>query len=125
MVEGLLGGFGNLFEPFNLFILLIGVLLGFIGGGIPGISGTMLVIILLPVSYAMDPTAAFLSLTSIYATSVFSGSISAILFRTPGTPEAVATIFDGYPMAKKGEGGKHSASPYSALPLEVYLVRLS
>ncbi|PAE26219.1 tripartite tricarboxylate transporter permease [Bacillus sp. 7894-2] len=106
MIEGLIGGFGNLFQPFHFFILMVGVLLGFIGGGIPGISGTMLVIILLPVSYAMDPAAAFLLLTSIYATSVFSGSISAILFRTPGTPEAVATVFDGYPMAKKGEGGK-------------------
>jgi putative tricarboxylic transport membrane protein len=107
MIEGLIGGLGNLLaHPMNILILLGGILLGFLGGGIPGISGTMLVIILLPVSYAMDPTAAFLLLTSIYATSVFSGSISAILFRTPGTPEAVATVFDGYPMAKKGEGGK-------------------
>ncbi len=106
MVEGLIGGLGNLLDPVNFLILIVGILLGFIGGGIPGISGTMLVIILLPVSYAMDPIAAFLLLTSIYATSVFSGSISAILFRTPGTPEAVATVFDGYPMAQKGEGGK-------------------
>lgn len=106
MIEGLLGGLDNLLQPFHLLILVAGILLGFLGGGIPGISGTMLVIILLPVSYALDPTSAFLLLTSIYATSVFSGSISAILFRTPGTPEAVATIFDGYPMAKRGEGGK-------------------
>ncbi len=106
MIEGLLGGLGNIIQPYHLLILIGGILLGFLGGGIPGISGTMLVIILLPVSYALDPTAAFLLLTSIYATSVFSGSISAILFRTPGTPEAVATVFDGYPMQQKGQGGQ-------------------
>ncbi|NEU31891.1 C4-dicarboxylate ABC transporter permease [bacterium LRH843] len=106
MIEGLLGGVANILQPMHLLILFAGVMVGFIGGGIPGISGTMLVIILLPVTYALDPIAAFLLLTSIYATSVFSGAISAILFRTPGTPEAVATVFDGYPMAQKGEGGK-------------------
>lgn len=106
MIEGLIGGLENVIQPFNLLMLVGGVLIGFIGGAIPGISGTMLVIILLPVSYLLDPNAAFLLLTSIYAISVFSGAISAILFRTPGTPEAVATVLDGYPMAQKGEGGK-------------------
>lgn len=106
MLEGLLGGMENIIQPVNLLILLAGILIGFIGGGIPGISGTMLVIILLPVSYMLDPIQAFLLLTSIYAVSIFSGSISAILFRTPGTPESVATVFDGYPMAQKGEGGQ-------------------
>lgn len=106
MIEGLLGGLINIFQPLHLIILFAGVLIGFVGGGIPGISGTMLVIVLLPITYAMDPISAFLLLTSIYATSVFSGAISAILFRTPGTPEAVASVFDGYPMAQKGEGGK-------------------
>lgn len=106
MIDGLVGGLENIVQPFNLLILLSGILLGFVGGAIPGISGTMLVIILLPISYMLDPIAAFLLLTSIYAVSVFSGSISAILFRTPGTPEAVATVLDGYPMAQKGEGGK-------------------
>lgn len=106
MLEGLLGGMENIIQPINLLILLAGIVIGFIGGGIPGISGTMLVIILLPVSYMLDPIQAFLLLTSIYAVSIFSGSISAILFRTPGTPESVATVLDGYPMAQKGEGGK-------------------
>lgn len=106
MLEGLLGGMENIIQPINLLILFAGILIGFIGGGIPGISGTMLVIILLPVSYMLEPIQAFLLLTSIYAVSIFSGSISAILFRTPGTPESVATVLDGYPMAQKGEGGK-------------------
>ncbi|ADC50551.1 tripartate TCA cycle transporter TctA [Alkalihalophilus pseudofirmus OF4] len=72
----------------------------------PGISGAMLVIILLPITYGMETTTAFLLLTGIYAAAVFSGMISAILFRTPGSPEAIATIFDGYPMSKNGEPGR-------------------
>lgn len=106
MLEGMMAGFLSVIEPFHLLILCAGVFIGFLGGAAPGISGTMLVIILLPVTYSLDPTSAFLMLTSIYAASVFSGSISAILFRTPGTPEAVATVFDGYPMAQKGNAGK-------------------
>lgn len=106
MIEGLLGGLGSVFQPIHLLMLFCGIFLGFLGGAIPGISGTMLVIILLPLSYGLDPGSAFLLLTAIYATSVFSGSISAILFRTPGAPEAVATVFDGYTMAQKGQPGK-------------------
>ncbi|MBD1382875.1 tripartite tricarboxylate transporter permease [Metabacillus arenae] len=105
MMEGLLGGLSSVLQPVNLLILVVATLIGFLGGAIPGISGTMLVIILLPITYTMDPAAAFLLLTAIYASSVFSGSISAILFRTPGTPEAIATVFDGYPMAQKGQAG--------------------
>lgn len=106
MLEGILSGFSSVLEPMNLIILLSAVIVGFLGGAIPGISGTMLVIVLLPITYALDPGAAFLLLTAIYATTSFSGAISAILFRTPGTPEAIATVFDGYPMAQKGEPGR-------------------
>ncbi|MDQ0338198.1 putative tricarboxylic transport membrane protein [Caldalkalibacillus uzonensis] len=106
MWENLLGGFLSVIEPIHLLVLLSAVFIGFLGGALPGISGTMLVIILLPVTYGMDTISAFLMLTAIYAATVFSGMISAIMFRTPGTPEAVATVFDGYPMAKKGKAGE-------------------
>ncbi|SFB01626.1 putative tricarboxylic transport membrane protein [Lentibacillus halodurans] len=106
MLEGILMGIDNLFEPLHILILLLAMMIGFLGGALPGISGTMLVIILLPVSYGLDTISAFILLTTIYAASVFSGLISAILFRTPGTPEAVATVFDGYPMTEKGKPGQ-------------------
>ncbi|PYZ96675.1 C4-dicarboxylate ABC transporter permease [Alteribacter lacisalsi] len=106
MLEGLIEGLFTVIQPIHLLALFAGVFIGFLGGAAPGISGTMLVVILLPITYSLDATSAFLMLTAIYAASVFSGSISAILFRTPGTPEAVATVFDGYPMAKKGNPGK-------------------
>lgn len=106
MIEGLLQGFGNLVDPMNIFALLVAIFIGFLGGAMPGISGTMLVIVLLPVTYGMAAEPAFLMLTGIYAAAVFSGLITAILFRTPGTPEAIVTVFDGYAMTKKGQAGQ-------------------
>ncbi|MBB6448665.1 putative tricarboxylic transport membrane protein [Geomicrobium halophilum] len=106
MIESLLMGIETVFQPLNLLILFSAVFIGFLGGALPGISGTMLVVILLPITYGFDTTSAFLLLTAIYAATVFSGMISAILFRTPGTPEAVATVFDGYPMAKSGHSSR-------------------
>ncbi|TNF21287.1 MAG: C4-dicarboxylate ABC transporter permease [Rhodobacteraceae bacterium] len=106
MIEDLIGGFGVVMQPVNLLILASAVLIGFVGGALPGISGVILVVILLPVTYTMEPTGAFMLLTAIYASSVFSGLITAILYRAPGTPEAVMTALDGYPMTQKGEAGK-------------------
>lgn len=106
MIENILTGLSGVLEYQNIIILILAVIIGFIGGSIPGISGTMLVIILLPVTYTLDADNAFLLLTAIYATASFSGAISAILFRTPGTPEAVATVLDGYPMAQQGKAGR-------------------
>lgn len=106
MLQELLGGFAVVFSPVNFLILLSAVFIGFIGGALPGISGVILVVILLPVTYGMEPTGAFMLLTAIYASSVFSGLITAILYRAPGTPEAVMTALDGYPMTQKGEAGK-------------------
>ncbi|GHC18912.1 tripartite tricarboxylate transporter permease [Aidingimonas halophila] len=106
MIENFLGGVAVVFQPVNLLILMSAVFIGFIGGALPGISGVILVVILLPVTYGMDATAAFMLLTAIYGSTVFSGLITAILYRAPGTPEAVMTSFDGYPMTQQGEAGK-------------------
>lgn len=106
MLEGILSGLLNVFEPVHLLALIAGTVLGFLGGATPGISGTMLVVVFLPITYGMESGAAFLILVAIYASAVFSGSISAILFRTPGAPEAVATTLDGYPMAQQGKAGE-------------------
>ncbi|HLR68276.1 MAG TPA: tripartite tricarboxylate transporter permease [Virgibacillus sp.] len=106
MLEGLTIGLENIIQPVHLLILFLAVVIGFVGGATPGISGAMLILILLPVTYGMEAIPAFLLMTAIYSSTVYSGSISAILFRTPGTPEAIATVFDGYPMAQKGSPGK-------------------
>jgi putative tricarboxylic transport membrane protein len=106
MFENLLMGFQNLIHPLYFSIFLGATIIGFLGGALPGISGTMMIILFMPLSYALDPIAAFILLTTVYSSSVFSGLISAILFRTPGTPEAVATVFDGYPMSQNGKTGE-------------------
>lgn len=106
MLDSFLSGLAVVFEPINLLILTSAVFIGFIGGALPGISGVILVVILLPVTYGMEPTQAFMLLTAIYGSTVFSGLITAILYRAPGTPEAVMTSFDGYPMTQQGEAGK-------------------
>jgi putative tricarboxylic transport membrane protein len=106
MFDNLLNGLATVFEPMHFLILLAAVFIGFLGGALPGISGVMLVVILLPITYGMDSTSAFMLLTAIYGASVFSGLITAILYRAPGTPESVTTVFDGYPMTQKGQAGK-------------------
>ncbi|MGQ7247725.1 tripartite tricarboxylate transporter permease [Halomonas sp. V046] len=106
MLESFLSGLAVVLQPMNLLILTSAVFIGFIGGALPGISGVILVVILLPVTYGMEPTAAFMLLTAIYGSTVFSGLITAILYRAPGTPEAVMTAFDGYPMTQQGLAGK-------------------
>ena len=106
MWESLLSGFLNALQPAHLLILFLAIVLGFFGGAMPGISGATLILILLPVTYGMDPVPVFLLLTAIYAATAYSGSVSAILYRIPGTPEAIATVFDGNAMAKQGKVGE-------------------
>lgn len=95
--------FISVLQPINIFVLVAGTFLGLLSGATPGVSGTMAVVLLIPVTYSMQPATAILLLSAVYCASVFSGSISAILFRTPGAPEAVATTLDGYEMTKKGK----------------------
>lgn len=107
MLDYLISGLLNVVtDPINLIMLIAAIFIGYLGGAIPGVSGTMLVVIMVPVTYSFEPDSAFILLTGIYAITAFSGAISAILLRTPGTPEAVVTTFDGYPMAQKGQPGR-------------------
>jgi len=101
----------NLFADFlsslsllNLGLAFLGVLAGIIIGALPGLSATMAVAILVPFTFALEPSSGLIVLGAIYTGAIFGGSWSAILINTPGTPSAVATTFDGYPMAKKGDG---------------------
>jgi putative tricarboxylic transport membrane protein len=92
-------------NPETLMLSVVGVVLGIILGAIPGISSTMTLAILLPISFYLDQNAAMVFLMAVFSSSVFGGSISAILLNIPGTPGAIVTQIDGYPLAKKGKGG--------------------
>ena len=97
----------DIFTNFDLIALSTGgVMIGIVLGALPGVSSTMALAILLPVSYGMSPEAAMVVLIAVFSASVFGGSISAILINIPGTPGAIVTQFDGYPMALAGRAGE-------------------
>lgn len=96
---------GIVADPALLGLAVGGVLLGVVLGAMPGVSSTMALAILLPVSFAMEPGPALTFLIAVFSASVFGGSVSAILLNIPGTPGAIVTQLDGYPMAQSGRAG--------------------
>ncbi len=107
--------FVQLFTLTNFIYAVSGVMLGIIIGCIPGLTVTLGIILLLPMTYGMEPITAIVSLLAIYVGGCYGGSISAILINTPGTNSALATTLDGYPLAKMGKANKAlSTSLYSS-----------
>ena len=98
--------FTQLFTLTNLIYSVSGVMLGIIIGSIPGLTVTLGIILLLPMTYGMNSVTAIVSLLAIYVGGCYGGSISAILINTPGTNSALATTLDGYPLAKSGKANK-------------------
>ncbi|MDD6282086.1 MAG: tripartite tricarboxylate transporter permease [Oribacterium sp.] len=106
MSSEILAGIASVFNPVILLLILIGVFMGIIVGAIPGLSVTMGVALFLPMTFGMQPIAGLALLCGLYIGGTSGGLISAILLKMPGTASSVATTFDGYPMAMKGEAGK-------------------
>lgn len=106
MNSEILTGIASVFNPVILLLILIGVFMGIIVGAIPGLSVTMGVALFLPMTFGMEPIAGLALLCGLYIGGTSGGLISAILLKMPGTASSVATTFDGYPMAMKGEAGK-------------------
>lgn len=116
MLEHILQGFVNSLIPFNFFLIVAGLIGGIIIGALPGLTATMGVALMVPVTFAMNPISGLIMLGAIYSGAIYGGSNSAILINTPGTPSSVATTFDGYPMTQKGdaEGALNAALLASA-----------
>lgn len=93
-------------DPMAIGLSAVGVLLGIVLGALPGVSSTMALAVLLPISFSMGPAHAMMFLLGIFSASVYGGSISAILINIPGTPGAIVTQMDGYPMARQGRAGE-------------------
>src|ERR687892_1083498 len=113
-LENLFLGFQVAVTPFNLFIAVVGILLGTIIGVLPGLGGANGVAILLPLTFTMAPTSAIILLTSIYWGALFGGAITSILFNIPGEPWSVATTFDGHPMAQNGQAGEALTAAFTS-----------
>lgn len=105
-MDAVILGFTLLMDPFNIFLIFIAVLIGVCVGALPGLSSPMAIALLLPFSLSLEPIPAIAMMSALYCAGTFGGSITAILINAPGAPPAVATAFDGYPMAKQGEAGR-------------------
>lgn len=113
-LASLLQGFAVAFTPFNLTLMLIGIVLGVVIGVLPGLGGANGIAILLPLTFSMNPTSAIIMLTCIYWGALFGGAITSILFNIPGEPWSVATTFDGYPMAQQGRAGEALTAAFTS-----------
>ncbi len=109
-LNSLIDGFGTALTPMNLLWAAIGVLLGTAIGVLPGIGPAMAVALLLPVTYGLDPTGAFIMFAGIYYGAMFGGSTTSILLNTPGESAAVVAAIEGNPMAKGGRGAQALAA---------------
>ncbi|MDF2096872.1 tripartite tricarboxylate transporter permease [Aquibaculum arenosum] len=105
-MDGLLQALPLALSLEGLLFTLIGTTLGILVGSIPGLSGTMLIALSLPLTFTMSPALALMMLVGMYVGSVAGGLISATLLRMPGTPASVLTTLDGYPMARAGRPGR-------------------
>jgi putative tricarboxylic transport membrane protein len=90
--------------PWHIFLALSGVIAGTVIGSLPGLTATMAVAVLVPITFSMAPSSALILMGAIYTGAIYGGAYAAILLNTPGTPSAIATTFDGFPMARRGEG---------------------
>ena len=106
----LIDGFGTALTPTHLLLAAVGVLLGTFIGVLPGIGPAMAVALLLPVTYGLDPTAAFIMFAGIYYGGMFGGSTTSILLNTPGETASVVTAIEGNQMAKRGRGSQALAA---------------
>src|SRR6266853_1378299 len=100
-LENLLLGFQIALQPHNLLLAVIGIALGTIIG-------------VLPRTFSMPPTSAIILLTSLYWGALFGGAITSILFNIPGEPWSVATTFDGFPLAQRGESGQALTAAFTS-----------
>jgi putative tricarboxylic transport membrane protein len=106
MIERFLLGADVALQPISLLMVLLGVTWGIIGGAMPGITGSIAMALLLPLTFGMEPPVALMMLAGVYIGSMFGGSVPAILIRAPGTPGAAVTLIDGYELHRKGESGR-------------------
>lgn len=101
--------FASLVEVMHLQYLVplaIGTWAGLVGGAIPGVTITMTIILVLPFTFGLDPLQGLATMTGVYVGGCAGGLVTACLLGIPGTPSAIATTFDGFPMTRKGQPGR-------------------
>jgi putative tricarboxylic transport membrane protein len=112
-MDVILSGLASALTLVNLALIFFGVFVGIVVGAIPGLNGPMAIAIAIPLTFVLSPVSAIAFLVGINKGANFGGAISAILMNVPGAAEAIATTFDGYPLARKGK-------PLKALKMALY-----
>lgn len=127
MLDAVWIGFLHVLHLGNLASLFIGVFFGIIIGAIPGLTAAMGLALLTPFTFTLSPATGLIMLGGMYVGSMYGDAIAAVLINTPGTPAAIATTFDGFPLAKKGMA-QHGlvaaafASAYGSILANIVLV---
>lgn len=106
MLGGIAAGGAQLLDPMVLLLIVFGTVFGIVIGALPGLSSTMGVALMVPVTFTMTPVQGLALLGAIYCSSAYAGAISAILLNIPGTSANVATLLDGNPMTRRGRAGE-------------------
>ncbi len=106
MIEGILQGLQTVLDPINLLMVFVGCFAGTFIGMLPGLGPISAIALMIPITYGFDPATGMILMAGVYYGAIFGGSTSSILINAPGVAGTVATSFDGYPMARKGQAGK-------------------
>jgi len=96
----------NVISFYNIAWMLFGSVIGLLIGAMPGLTATMGVAVFIPLTFALPPATALMTLAAVYTSAAYGGDITAILINTPGTPDSFFCTFDGYPMTLRGEGAR-------------------
>ena len=94
-----------IFQPFNIFLSVVGMFIGILFAAIPGLTATVAISLLIPFTFGLPPVPSMILLLSIYAGGMYGGSITAITIRTPGSPANAVTVIDGYQLGLQGKAG--------------------
>src|SRR3989337_489763 len=106
MLSLLFASVGEVLHLKFLIPLALGTWAGMIGGAIPGVTITMTIILVLPFTFGLDPLQGLATMTGVYVGGCAGGLARASLLGVPGTPAAIATTCDGFPMTRKGQPGR-------------------
>lgn len=106
MFEAMIAGLFNMGDPAIIAAILLGTTLGILFGVIPGLGSVIAMTLIMPFTFGWDPIVAMYVFAGIIGTASTGGAVPAILLNTPGTIANVCTTFDGFPMTRRGEGGR-------------------
>ncbi len=104
-MDPILEALWTLLSPKGITLIAASTITGTLIGAAPGLTSTMAIGLLIPITFTMGKSTAFMVMCGIYCGAMYGGSITAILMNIPGTPTSAVTAIDGWPMTQKGQGG--------------------